>query len=57
MNEDPTTLRKRAAHCRRLAYLLLDQKVAAELATFAADLDAEAGRREDGTAGHRDHAA
>ena len=57
MNDDSTTLRKRAAHCRRLAHLLLDQKVAAELATFAADLEAEAGRREDETAGRRDHAA
>lgn len=57
MNEDLATLRRRAAHCRRLANLLFDQKVAGELLTIAADLGAEAERREREAAEHRDRVA
>ena len=56
-NEDLTTLRKRAAHSRRLANLYFDQKVATELLTIAADLGAEAERQEREAAAHRGHAA
>lgn len=46
MNESLTILRQRAAHCRRLANLLFDERVARELSSLAADLDAEAERLE-----------
>lgn len=57
MNEDLTILRRRAAHCRRLANLLLDQNAARELSAFAAELDAEVQRREYEAVERRDHAA
>jgi len=59
MNENLTILRRRAAHCRRLANILFDQRTAKELSAFAADLDAQAEKLEAEAWGHRhrDHAA
>jgi len=59
MTDHLTILRRRAAHCRRLANTLFDQRVARELIAFADDLDAEAARLEPQTPElrHRDHAA
>lgn len=42
IQDDFRSLRRRAAHCRRLANILFDQRVASELSAFADDLEAEA---------------
>jgi len=59
MNDNLAILRRRAAHCRRLASTLFDQRVARELFALADDLDAEAAKLEPQTLElrHRDHAA
>jgi hypothetical protein len=44
--DDPSELRRSAAHCRRLAAILYDQTVVAEILEIAAHLEAKALRIE-----------